>query len=502
MTITLATINARYSHAALGLRYLYANLGSLRNDTRLAEFTLESRPLDIVECLLQDDPKIVGFGVYIWNVMLTTEVVALLKRVRPSVIVVVGGPEVSYEWEQQAIVAEADYVITGAADQAFAQLCNALLTHQSQPNKIIHALPVPVNELELPYRYYTDEDVAHRVIYVEASRGCPFKCEFCLSALDKTASPFDLDRFLTEMDTLHARGVRQFKFVDRTFNLSVRSSIRILEFFLARLDERLFVHFEVVPDHLPDALKEVITRFPRGQLQFEVGIQSFNPVVQARISRRQDNAKAAANLRWLRQHSGVHIHADLIAGLPGEDMTSFGEGFNALVALAPHEIQIGILKRLRGAPISRHTSAHKMVYSPTPPYAILSSDCLSFGVTQRLSRLARYWDLIANSGRFRHTLPLMMRDNPFTQFMAFSDWLYDISQQTHRIALDRLFAYVHAWLQQQALVTAAEYDAAIAADYAASGLKTRWRPLAMEPAASRTNQTATLPARQARHAKS
>lgn len=499
MTITLATVNARYTHASLGLRYLYANLGALRDDAEIAEFTLESRPLDIVEALLQRQPKIIGFGVYIWNVTVTTEVVSLLKRVRPDVMVVVGGPEVSYEWEQQPIVAAADYLVTGAADIAFAQLCAVLLAGHVPPQKVIHALPVDVNVLELPYRYYTDEDVAHRVIYVEASRGCPFKCEFCLSALDKTAWPFDLDQFLAEMDALYARGVRQFKFVDRTFNLSVRTSIRILEFFLARLDERLFVHFEVVPDHLPDALKDMIARFPPGPLQFEVGIQTFDPVVQARISRRQDNDKAKTNLRWLRNDSGVHIHADLIAGLPGEDLASFAAGFNALVELSPHEIQVGILKRLRGAPIRRHTDEFGLVFNPAPPYNVVATADLSFVDLQRLTRFARYWDLIANSGRFPNTLALLLRGDPFARFMAFSDWLYQASRQTHKIALDRLFAYVYEWLKQRADTSLHELEEVIGRDFSLAKLKHGWRP---DVAATVAAGPGPLPARQSRHAQS
>ena len=171
--------------------------------------------------------------------------------------------------------------------------------------------------------FYTEEDISRRLIYVEASRGCPFKCEFCLSALDKTAWPFPLAAFLNEMQQLYERGVRHFKFVDRTFNLNAKTGARILDFFLERLDEKLFLHFELIPDHLPDTLKERITRFPPGALQFEIGVQTFNPIVQAMIGRQQDNARTETNLRWLRQYTQAHLHADLIVGLPGEDLASF-----------------------------------------------------------------------------------------------------------------------------------------------------------------------------------
>ena len=172
------------------------------------------------------------------------------------------------------------------------------------------------------------------MIYVEASRGCPFKCEFCLSSLDVPVRNVPIDDFLAAMQKLLDRGVQNFKFVDRTFNLNLNISKSILQFFLERLRPGLFLHFEMIPDRLPEALRTIIQRFPAGVLQFEVGVQTFNDEVSARISRRQDNAKLADNLRFLREETGVHVHADLIVGLPGEDVASFGVGFDRLVQSA------------------------------------------------------------------------------------------------------------------------------------------------------------------------
>ncbi len=341
---------------------------------------------------------------------------------------------------------------------------------------------------------YSDEDIAHRTLYVEASRGCPFKCEFCLSSLDKTAWPFALERFLAELEALHARGARLFKFVDRTFNLNVKTSLKIMQFFLDKLaaapDDPLFLHFELVPDHLPDALKESIQQFPPGALQFEIGIQSFNPEVQALVSRRQNNEKAADNIRWLVQHSHAHLHVDLIAGLPGEDIESFARGFDRLWALGPHEIQFGILKRLRGTPIIRHTEAFGLVFDSSPPYAILATDRIDFADMQRLVRFARYWDLIANSGRFANTLPLILGEAPFARFMALSDWLYAQTDATHRIALERLAALVAQWLQEQG-ADGETVRALLASDHAGQVQRAQPKPKAAAPAA-------LLPQRQAR----
>ncbi len=455
MTILLSTLNARYTHASLGLRYLLANMGELQPITQLQEFVIGARAQDMAEQLLAQQPRIIGFAVYIWNVEETTKLVALLKRVAPNVLIVLGGPEVSYEPQEQAIVRLADHVVTGWGDVTFPKLCQALLYGPKPLMKIHAGVQPPLEVITLPYHLYDDADIAHRTLYVEASRGCPFKCEFCLSSLDKTAWPFALDAFLEELELLHARGARLFKFVDRTFNLNIKSSLRIMQFFLDKLaahpEDPVFAHFEVVPDHLPDALKEGIRQFPPGTLQFEIGIQSFNPEVQALVSRRQNNAKAIENIRWLCEHSNAHLHVDLIAGLPGEDVESFARGFDQLVALRPHEIQFGILKRLRGTPIIRHTEPYGLIFDPHPPYSILATDRIDFASMQRLVRFARYWDLVANSGRFPNTLPLILDSSPFANFMALSDWLFATAGATHRIALERLAALVGEWLATQPL---------------------------------------------------
>jgi radical SAM superfamily enzyme YgiQ (UPF0313 family) len=497
--IVLTTLNARYSHAALGLRYLLANLGELQAQTEIAEFVVTDPPEDVVERLLARAPRIVGLGVYIWNAEASLKVAGLLKRVAPEVLLVLGGPEVSHETGEQAIAALADHVIAGPADLAFAELCRQLLRGERAP-RLIQAEPPPLDRLALPYRHYGEDDIAHRVLYVEASRGCPFTCEFCLSALDKTAKPFPLERFLEEMHALYARGARRFKFVDRTFNLNPRISLAILEFFLERLDERLFLHFEMIPDHLPERLKQAIAQFPPGSLQLEIGIQTFDGEVQARIGRRQDNAKTEANLRWLRQHSHAHLHTDLILGLPGEDLATFGASFDRLVALDPHEIQVGILKRLRGAPIARHSAAYDLRYSPAPPYTVLSSDRLSFAELQRMGRFARYWDLIGNSGRFVRARRLLLGEAPFGRFLGFSDWLYATLGRTHQIAADRLYDLVHLWLIEHG-TPADQASEVLARDFRDSGMRSvpAFLQHTPQPRAGNPPPRSATPARQLRH---
>jgi radical SAM superfamily enzyme YgiQ (UPF0313 family) len=469
MTILLSTLNARYTHASLGLRYLLANMGALQEYTAIQEFVIGAKTTEVVERLLAHKPRIVGFGIYIWNVEETARVVAMLKRVAPDVTVILGGPEVSHETAEQQIVKLADYVVTGWGDITFPKLCAQILDGPKPLMKVHAGEQPPMGDIRLPYHLYNEDDIAHRTIYVEASRGCPFKCEFCLSSLDKTAWPFPLDAFLAEMESLYLRGARLFKFVDRTFNLNVKTSQRIMQFFLDKLqanpNDPVYAHFELVPDHLPDALKESIAQFPPGALQFEIGIQSFNPEVQALVSRRQDNQKAADNIRWLHEHSHAHLHVDLIAGLPGEDVESFARGFDHLVSLGPHEIQFGILKRLRGTPIIRHTEPFGMVYDPYPPYTVLATNKIDFPTMQRLVRFARYWDLVANSGRFANTVRQMLGTAPFDNFMAFSDWIYTKTDATHRISLDRLANLVREWLVERGM-PAEEAAELLASDYA------------------------------------
>jgi hypothetical protein len=542
--IILATLNARYIHASLGLRYLLANLdrhggAGLRAQTVLREYTINRAPAEVATDLLatlertRDGMQIVGFGVYIWNVTQTTEVVRLLKTARPEVRVVLGGPEVSHEVDQQPITALADYVITGWGDVSFAKLCRSLMDGPRPLMKVIPGDQPDLDDIALPYAEYSDADLAHRLLYVEASRGCPFKCEFCLSSLDKTAWAFELDRVLGALEGLYQRGARNFKFVDRTFNLKIDHSLRILQFFLDKLpgattalggdinagacthevgqhdstgaaDGQLFLHFEVIPDHLPDRLKAMLAQFPPGVLQLEVGVQSFNAVVQKTISRRQDNAATEANLRWLLAHTHAHLHADLIFGLPGETMQSFADGFDRLLAIGPHEIQLGILKRLRGSPIARHTPAHGMVYDGEPPYTVRQTGVIDADTLVRFTRFARYWDLLANSGRFGQTLSLLLRQAPgqsaFWRFMAFSDWLWRQLDATHRLTPEVLVDALFDYLRQTQPPDAVRQT--LLADYVASGAKSN--PQALQGLLPRQTHTkgharGALVTRQERH---
>ncbi len=443
--IVLTTLNARYIHASIGLRWLYANLRELQPLARIAEYSLTDQVGDIAEKILATEPAIIGIGVYIWNAVLVQQLVSILKRVAPATRIILGGPEVSH-LPLRIDLSEADYIIQGEGEIAFHDLCAAILVGNPPAETLVPATVVEVEDLVLPYAFYTDEDLAHRLTYVEASRGCPFTCEFCLSSLDKKVRFFNLERFLDELESLWQRGARTIKFVDRTFNCNTEAAGRILDFFLAK-EPPFHVHFEVIPDHFPEALKEKLQHFAAGTLQLEVGIQTLHSGTAANISRRLDFAKIRENLTFLEHKTTAHLHVDLIIGLPGESVEQFGENLNSLAALTRGEIQLGVLKKLSGTTINRHDQQHGMIYSLFPPYEILANDLIPFASMQTMKRLARFWDLVYNSGNFKHTAPLLWPDGDvFHGFLAFSLWLYGETRSTWQISLPRLAELLFRYL--------------------------------------------------------
>lgn len=491
--IVLSTLNTSYQNTAFGLRYLKANLQELESSCQILEFTTERPQAQVIDQILSAKPRILGLGVYIWNAIESLELVRSLKQQSPELIIVLGGPEVSYEAHLQEIVELADYTIQGEGDVQFYELCKKLLSGEKPEPKVLPARLPEIGKLVLPYSLYGDEDVKQRHIFVEASRGCPYKCEYCLSSLDKLVRNFPLEQFLQEMQTLIDRGARQFKFIDRTFNLNITIGKRILEFFLSHIDKGLFLHFEMVPDRLPDDLKELLKKFPAGALQFEIGLQTFNPTVAALVSRKNDHSKVEENFKFLVNETSVHIHADLIAGLPGEDLESFAVGFDRLASLAPHEIQVGILKRLRGTPIVRHDKEWQMVYATLAPYQIQSTKTMPAETIQNMLVYAKFWDLIANSGRFTATMKLIrgLSGSFFWNFWELSQKLYQKFPQLQEIHLlpltESLFSLLKERFDEKELLQS------LASDYSAGGKRTlpNWLKLIDHETA---HAVATIPA--------
>ena len=446
MKIILSTLNSRYTHSAIGLRYLYANMQELQENTKILEFSINDALQSVAEKLLDTNPDIIGLGVYIWNAAQIHELIHILKKVSPHTIIILGGPEVTYE-PFRVNYDLADYIIQGEGDLAFYGLCKDIL-HSRESERIIRMSIPDLQAIELPYRYYSDHDIQNRYIYVEISRGCPFACEFCLSSMDEKVRAFDLDEVLREFETLWERGARNFKFVDRTFNLNMKAANKILDFFLEK-EPPYFAHFEVIPDHFPASLREKIRRFPHGALQLEIGIQTLNLEIANNISRQLKLDKIKENITFLENETSAHIHLDLIVGLPGESLESFGANLDELIRLSSCEIQIGILKKLSGTHINRHDIEHGMVYSDIPPYDILKNKQLSFKDIQIMKRFARFWDLTYNSGNFQKSLPLLWKgESVFENFYAFSLWIYEQTDSTWKISLPRLGELIFTYLTQ------------------------------------------------------
>ena len=445
--IILTTFNARYTHTSLGLRYLRANLKELRENSKILEFVIKSNVVDACEQILKHKPKIVGIGVYIWNALECQELVGLIKNISPQTVVVLGGPEASHT-PHRVDFSKADFIIEGEGEESFYSLCKDILSSNVPKSRVITSAPVDISKIAFPYEEYTEHDIKYRYCYVEASRGCPFRCEFCLSSLDKKVRYFDIDIFLNELEKLWERGVRSFKFIDRTFNIDIKKAIKLLEFFLNK-DEEYFIHFEVVPDIFPQELREKLKLFKSKSLQLEVGIQTLNETVAIGINRKLNMKNIKENLAFLQNETNAHLHVDLIIGLPNESVVQFGENLNKLYSLTRCEIQVGILKKLSGTKIDRHDIEHKMIYSDLPPYEILQNDLIDFEMMQKLKRFARFWDLVYNSGNFKKTSEYLFRNGDvFEQFFALSEWIFSQTESTWQISLDRLGELIFEYLGQ------------------------------------------------------
>lgn len=448
MKIILSTLNSRYTHSSLALRYIYANLDEFQKDCEILEFSINDALQSVAEKILQVKPDIIGFGTYIWNADETKELIQIIKKVSPDTTIILGGPEVSHE-PFRVDYSLADYIIQGEGDMAFYELCKELQNSRKseETTKIIKQNTPNLKELNLPYEYYTDDDINNRYIYVEISRGCPFECEFCLSSMDERVRSFDIEKTLIEFQKLWDRGARAFKFVDRTFNINIKSANKILDFFLEK-EPPYFAHFEVIPDHFPDSIKEKIQKFPHGALQLEIGIQTLNLEVAKNISRNLKLDKIKENIAFLENETDAHIHLDLIIGLPGESLESFGRNLDELVRLSSCEIQIGILKKLSGTYINRHDIDFGMTYSDYPPYDILKNDLLSFKDIQIMKRFARFWDLTYNSGNFKNSIKLLWEDSSvYKEFCDFSKWIYTQTDSTYKISLVRMGELLFTYLK-------------------------------------------------------
>jgi radical SAM superfamily enzyme YgiQ (UPF0313 family) len=451
--ILLVSVNARYSHASYAIRTLRANLGALAPDTAYLETDLDVTPLQLAEQIAQRKPRIVGFSVYLWNRLLVEATVRILRVAQPEIICVAGGPELAENAEAPGVKLW-DAKIFGEGENTFRKVCEAVLANdplvpQPETLQYYHAVPEDLARLALPYDEYSDTDIAQRTIYAETSRGCPYSCSYCTSNGTKLRL-FPLTTLLPAFDKLWQRGVRKFKFLDRTFNAPVEHACAILDFFLPRVTPGTCLHFEINPDHLHPDVFTHMAAYPKGSLHLEVGLQTLNPDVAQRIGRSINTAHALENLRKLCQETGAVVHADLIFGLPGEDEASFAKGFNTVVETchAP-EIQVNWLKGLPGTQIVREAAKFNLAFSAEPPYELLHSDVMDFETLCRIQRFARCWELVHNRGRFpKEVEALHARIAPdyYQGYMALTQRIFDVEEKFYAISAARLQSYLHEHL--------------------------------------------------------
>ncbi|KRQ87325.1 (Dimethylallyl)adenosine tRNA methylthiotransferase MiaB [Caloramator mitchellensis] len=418
MRILLAALNSKYIHSNLAIRYLKEYAKCFKVD--IYETTINENPFNIAIDIANQKYDVVGFSCYIWNIENTLKVCSILKEIDENIKIILGGPEVSYDPEdvlkQCSFI---DYVIYGEGEETFRELLIHLRENKdllsvdglaflkngeikvNKPRKLIENLDI------IPFPY---ENLPQRILYYEASRGCPFNCKYCLSSTIKGIRFFSLDRVKRDLKFFIDNNVRLVKFVDRTFNSNKRFAIEIWKFLIENASGTKF-HFEIAADLLDDECLEVLKSAPEDLFQFEIGVQTTNIEVLKNINRIMDFDRVKSNIIKLNEHRNIHCHLDLIVGLPGEDINSFKRSFDEVMALRPDVLQIGFLKVLKGSPISLETNEFGIKYSKYPPYQVLRTNSLSLEEIVFLLKFEDVFETFYNSGIFKITLGYFANKN-------------------------------------------------------------------------------------------
>ncbi|NLF85337.1 MAG: DUF4080 domain-containing protein [Lentisphaerae bacterium] len=469
--IAVIAINARQSHCGHAGRTLLANLGALAARATLLEFDLETQPLQVVSRVLEADPRVAGFSVYLWNTRLVRDVLVLLRRVAPRLALVLGGPEIvpggAADWNGLA-----DALVCGEGETPFRDWCAQALAQPDAPDTRRAAPEVIINRggenpgtLVLPDAQYSDDDLRRRVVYVESTRGCPHHCLYCTSC-GTAWRRLPADRLRASFQSLLNRGLRDFRFLDRTFNADEAHAAAVLDFFLQQKIEGLRLHLELTPARFGQPLRERLAAFPAGVLHLEVGIQTLNDAVARQIGRSESRDDVLDALHVLLSETRAALHADLIFGLPGEDEASFAAGFDHLVGLGISEIQVNRLKGLPGTPLLQ-LPALADAFSPLPPYEVLRTDRLDFAALTRMQRLAHVWDRLHNRGHFRHTLPLLWQagdQSPYAAVGALTEEVYGREGQVHALGRGFWTAVLIEAVEQRQAVERTRLAAALRGD--------------------------------------
>ena len=423
MKTVLVAFNARFSHSSLALRYIKAY--NKEKDIEIAEYTINDHISHSYASLLKKDADIYCFSVYIWNIEITIKVAEMLKKAKPEAIIVLGGPECSYSskelFEKHKFI---DYILRGEGEVITGKLIDALENGQAVNIKGVAtrnfnfgiADCVNLEEIHFPYNEEDFEQLKNRIIYFETSRGCPFRCSYCLSSIEKGIRYFPMEYVKRGFDTFFENKVPLVKLIDRTFNSNSQRAIEIVKYIIDN-SKCTKVHFEIDPGILTDELIEVLSTAPKDLFQLEMGIQSANPDTLKAVNRNGDLKKVCENIRKLKKTDNMHIHLDLIAGLPYEDYKSFAKSFNYVYSLTPHMLQLGFLKVLHGTLIKKNED---IVYADFPPYEVISTKWITAEEICKLKLIDQAVDTINNSGAFARSLDKLVSDNAFELFEKIS----------------------------------------------------------------------------------
>ncbi|WP_378956608.1 B12-binding domain-containing radical SAM protein [Pelosinus sp. sgz500959] len=421
MKVVLSTLNAKFIHSSFALKYLEAACRPVCPKIMSKEYTINNELLNILSDIYSQQPDLIGLACYIWNVDMTLKLARLLKKVLPHVTIVLGGPEVSYDpaelMSQHDCV---DYIVQGEGEETLQALLKALKSNQSvegipgltfrQQEEIIVGEPQVIRNLDTIPFPYCDADIdklKDKIIYYESARGCPFSCKYCLSSATAGVRFFSLERVYEDLKFFIAHNVRQVKFVDRTFNARKEHYLPILRF-LAKQNCRTNFHFEISADILDDEVLEFLKDVPVGRFQFEIGIQSTYEPTLTKISRHNNWPKIVEYVTKIISYKNIHVHLDLIVGLPKESYAQFGKSFNDVYELQPHMLQIGFLKLLKGAGIRENADESKYIFLDYAPYEVLANDCLTYGDVRKLKILEEVFNQVYNTGRFNYTLQFLI----------------------------------------------------------------------------------------------
>ena len=418
MNVVLSTLNSKFIHSSLALRYLKAYGEAHGQAYDIVEYTINMPVLHILSDITEHDIDVLGFACYIWNIEMTLHVVDMVKAVRPDIKIVLGGPEVSFTADELLErCPNIDYIVQGEGEEAFHALVTALQLGNDGLDPVIpgvrgrrhgsilgSAEAVEVRDLStIPFPYTEEdmEDLEHKIIYYESSRGCPFSCQYCLSGNKNTVRFFPQKRTLQELQWFIDHGVKQVKFVDRTFNCAPHHHRPLMEF-MRDSDTDMNFHLEMEPELMTEWETNILCETPPGRIQIEVGVQSTHKKTLDAINRYNDWPYIQKSIRPIIQAGRTHVHMDLIVGLPHEDFKRFGQSFNDLFSLQPHALQIGFLKLLKGSGV-RRMREYKYVADPLAPYEVLSTHVLPYDDVRFLKYFEDVFERFYNSERFRTT---------------------------------------------------------------------------------------------------